>query len=292
MDDFIATIGVGVMPEGEAYAKLCVESLLNQKYSESFEILLAQHPGYHYDISHQIPANITIVKVDSGESLSSKRNDILRHAKGKYILFIDDDAIADELWLYTMVKGAENFDADIFWGSIKPIFEKELPKFLLPFEIYIGGFHYNNQGRLCIKGLIGCNFGIRKGLDHSRGHFIETLGRGSEIRGGEEILYIKEYYGDKTQFIQGAVVYHHIQSHRINFKYILYNQLNNTLSRVFINKTIGVSNKKYGIVIFSGFMKSIIPQKNYLGYLALYLWKLMGYFKGIYKYVIAPKKEL
>lgn len=272
------------MPQRENYTNLCFQSLLAQNFNQKFEILLVQHPGYYYEIPFLCPENITITQINSGENLSSKRNDILKYAKGKYILFIDDDAVAESNWLTNMIIAAETYNSDIFWGSIKPIYEKQLPESLYPFEMYIGGFHYDRNGKLRRTGLIGCNFGIRKDLGHARGCFVEALGRGSEIRGGEEILFLKEYTDKKVRFIENAIVFHYIQSHRITYKYILYNQFNNVLSQVFINKMVNESNKTLGLDIMSSFIRSIIPQKNYLGNLILSFTKLMGYLKGIMKY--------
>ena len=275
------------MPEREHYTNICIDSLLNQKFDKNYEIILAQHPDYGYKVPFTTPENITIRKIDSGKHLSAKRNDILMHAKGKYILFIDDDAFADDSWLNIMVSGAEKNGSDIFWGSIKPIFEKELPEDLMPFEMYIGGFHYDINGNLRRKGIIGCNFGIRKGLNHSRGRFIDSLGRGSKIRGGEENLFLKEYLGDRINFLQNAIVYHHIQSDKLNFKYIIYNQLNNAKSNTYMNKIIGSSNRKFIITTLLNLGKSLLPQEHYWKHLILSIYRSVGLFIGIFMYDVS-----
>lgn len=280
----IVTIGIPVIPQREHYTQLCLDSICNQVFDRSFEILLAQHTGYHYEVPFSIPDNVIINQVESGESLSSKRNDILKHAKGKYILFVDDDIIADKNWLANMITSAEKNNSDIFWGTAKPIYEEQLPENIIPFEMYIGGFHYDSNGKLRRKGIIGCNFGIRKDLEHARGHFVEFLGRGSEIRGGEENLFLKEYVGDNISFVENAVVHHHIQSYKINFKYILYNQFNNTISQVFINNVLKISNRKFGADLIKEFIKSFIPRKNHLMNFILSFFMLMGYCKGIIKH--------
>lgn len=289
MEKPIATVGIGIMPDRENYTDRCLESLFRQSFKAQSEILLVQHPGYHYKVPFSCPDNITIKEVESGKNLSSKRNDILKYAKGKYILFIDDDAFADANWLSIMITSAEIDNLDIFWGSIKPIYEKKLPESLYPYEMSLGGFHYDRNGKLRRIGLIGCNFGIRNGLEHKRGAFVETIGRGSEIRGGEEILFYKEYHGNNSKFIENAVVYHHIQEDRINFKYILFNQFNNTLTQVYINKIVKESNTNLGLSILINFIKALLPQKNYIGNLMLSLYQLLGFCKGSIKYSLFSK---
>ncbi len=270
----------------EHYTKLCLESIIKQNFDRAFEILLVQHPDYHYKIKFNIPKNIVINQIVSGKSLSSKRNDILKHANGEFILFVDDDIIADENWLFNMITIAKKNDSDIFWGTAKPLYEEEISNNLIPFEMYIGGFHYDSNGILRRKGLIGCNFGIRKNILHRREKFIESLGRGSTIRGGEEVLYLKEYIGDKILFIDNAVVHHHIQKHRIDFKYIIYNQFNNVISQVYINKIIGEKNTDLGKDVVVSLAKSLIPQKNFVRNFILSIYKLFGYSKGMIKYVL------
>jgi glycosyltransferase involved in cell wall biosynthesis len=284
LQDIIATVGIPVIPQREPYTKLCFESILKQEFTQPFEILIIEHPGYQFTITNLIPEHITINHVGSGPSLAAKRNDILAHALGKYILFIDDDIIAEKNWLSTMVAAAENNSLDIFWGAVRPIFEKEIPRHLIPFEMCIGGFHYDSHGRLRLKGMIGCNFGIKNGLEHTRGQFVETLGRGSEIRSGEETLFLKEYCGKSIRFIEDAIVYHYINSNRINYSYILYNQYNNALATVYINKLIKANNKKYGLDIIASLIKSMVPQKSYLKKIFLRLFIFWGYVKGIIKY--------
>jgi len=290
MNRYITTIGVPVMPKREHYTKLCIESLLNQNFDRKFEIVLAQHPDYHYDIPFSIPENISINQVNSGKSLSSKRNDILKFANGDYILFVDDDIIAEKNWLSKMTTTAEKYNSDIFWGTTKPIYEKELPNNLLLFEMYIGGFHYNSFGKLCRKGLIGCNFGVKKNINHKRNQFIESLGRGASIRGGEEVMFLKEYQGDKVRFERNAIVHHHIQKHRINFKYIIHNQFNNVLSQVYINKITGVKNIGLFKDVSVVFIKSFIPRKYYLKHIILSSSRLIAFLKGIMKFIFFDKK--
>jgi len=290
MNTIIATIGIPVIPERENYTDLCIKSLLASNPGFKFEILIAQHPNYNYVLKIINNDNIVFSFVNSGSSLSSKRNDILRNATGKYILFIDDDVIVDKNWLGTMVHSAEMNKSEIFWGSVKPIFEKKIPTNLHPFEMYIGGFHYDKNGILQRKNLIGCNFGILNGLNHVSGRFVEDLGRGSKIRGGEEILFFKGYIGERKKFFKEAIVYHHIQKERINFFYICYNQYKNVISQIYINRITKDDNFQLGISLLLSLIKSLLPKKDYFYWVLLSLVKLIGYFTGlIYSYIFIRK---
>jgi len=258
------SVGIPIMPDREKYVDKCIKSIFEQTYSKHYEVIIAQHPGFTYKIKSNIPDNLSIRFLDSGKPLSSKRNDIIKYALGKYIINIDDDIVAEPNWLENMMHAAIENDYDIFWGAAKPIYEKDFPESLDPFEMLIGGFHFDRKGNLRRKGLIGCNFGFRNGLNHKRGKFVETIGRGgAAIRDGEEILFMAECINPKSGFIKNSIVNHHIQSSRINFSYILKNRCSNVKARIFINNIIGESNRSYLFNRVKSFIKAFIP-KNHL----------------------------
>ena len=281
------SIGVATIPGREKYLTLCLKSIINQKFHHDYEIILALHPDFHYNLPFDIPDNITIKTIESGKSISSKRNDILKLAKGKYLLSIDDDAIAENHWIAKMINTAETNNLDIFWGAIKPIYERELPSRLYPYEMLIGGFHFDHNGNLRRKSLIGCNYGFKVGLSHSRGRFAETLGRGTRIRGGEEDLFFSEYLGSRSMFIKDAIVFHHIQQERVNFKYIIYNQCSNVKSTIYINKEIGKSNLIFGVDLVKNYLKSLIKPNTSCFIVFLAFSKLLVFCKVIIEELFA-----
>jgi len=266
MSNLIVTIGIPVMPHREHYIDQCLQSVIQQDYQESYEVLIVQHPGFKYQIKlNDIPRHISIKRLDSEKSLSQKRNDIIKYAKGDYIINIDDDVIAEHDWLGNMMHAVKQNDYDIFWGSAKPIYEKEFPRNLESFEMLIGGFHFDRKGNLRRKGLIGCNFGFRKGLLHKRGKFVESIGRGGKsIISGEETLFLAECINPKIGFICDSTVNHYIQIHRINFRYIVKNRCSNVRARIFINGIIGNSNIIYFISRIKMFVKAFYYNKQFL----------------------------
>ena len=247
MKKCIVSVGIPVMPHREHYISKCVKSVLSQSFSENYEIIIALHPGFNYRIKNEIiPSNVKINYLQSGASLSSKRNDIMKNSNSSYIINIDDDIIAETDWLINMINDAKKFNYDIFWGSAKPIYEKTFPSHLDYFEMDIGGFHYDRNGNLRRRGLIGCNFGFKNGLNHKRGAFLDLLGRGSSFfSDGEETLFFEECIDAKAGFINNSVVKHHIQKNRINFSYVIKNRCSNVRARILINKITKKNNIKY-----------------------------------------------
>lgn len=259
----IVTIGIPVMPDREWYMDKCLNSVISQTFSDPYQIIIAQHPGFSYKIkATNIPQNISIGLINSGVSLSSKRNDIIVHAAGKYIINIDDDVVPEHDWLEHMVCAAIENDYDIFWGLAKPIYEKEFPDDLDPFEMLIGGFHYDRKGKLRRRGLIGCNFGFKKDLNHKRGRFVESIGRGGgAVQDGEESLFIAECLNPKMGLIIDGVVSHYVQPERINFDYIIKNRSSNVKAAIFINNILGQSNYAFLVDRIIYFIRAFKPKK-------------------------------
>ena len=266
IENSIVTIGIPVMPQRENYIDQCLQGVVAQSYLDKYEIIIAQHPGFNYEIKLiNIPEHISLKLLHSGKTLSNKRNDIIVHASGKYIINIDDDVVPEHDWLENMLNAAVQNNYDIFWGLARPIYEKEFPDNLEPFEMLIGGFHFDRKGNLRRKGLIGCNFGFNKGLEHKRGKFVENMGRGgSATQDGEETLFLAESINPKMGLVKNGIVNHYVQSERINFGYVIKNRRSNVKADVFINQIVGKSNLRFLIDRFASFVKAFIPKKYFL----------------------------
>ncbi len=57
--------------------------------------------------------------------VSNARNGALKAAKGRYILFIDDDMEADQEWAQTLFLGAKKFDATLAFGPAVAVMPEE-----------------------------------------------------------------------------------------------------------------------------------------------------------------------
>lgn len=94
----------------EKYLKKCIETILNQTY-DNIEILLVDdgstdHSGEICDEFEKKDKRIKVIHKTNG-GLSDARNTGLKHAKGKYISFIDSDDYVSEKYveeLYTLLK--------------------------------------------------------------------------------------------------------------------------------------------------------------------------------------------
>lgn len=100
----------------EKYLKRCVNSLLNQSYSD-FELILVDDgsPDNCGNICEEYAAKDKRVRVIHKENggLSDARNAGLRIARGEYIAFVDSDDWVATNYLETLLKVIELTDSDI-----------------------------------------------------------------------------------------------------------------------------------------------------------------------------------
>ncbi|MBN4057993.1 glycosyltransferase family 2 protein [Olleya sp. AH-315-K02] len=143
----------------EKYLPKCIESLLNQSFS-NFELILVNDgspdscPKICDDYS-KIDSRIKVIHKENG-GLVSARKEGLKNAVGKYISFVDGDDWVDEYYLDTLFKLAEINCADLvvtghfreFNGKIETIKPRkagiyntsEIESLIIPNVIYNGKF--------------------------------------------------------------------------------------------------------------------------------------------------------
>ena len=143
----------------EKYLPKCIDSLLNQTFSD-FELILVDDgspdncPKICDDYA-KTDSRIKVIHKKNG-GLVSARKEGLKNAAGTYITFVDGDDWVDEFYLDILFNLAELNDADLvvtghfreFNGKIETIKpkmvgvydEKELKSKILPYAIYNGEF--------------------------------------------------------------------------------------------------------------------------------------------------------
>ena len=106
----------------EPYLEKCVESLLNQKVDEEYEIVLVDdgskdNSGALADkLAEMYPIVKSVHKENGG--LSSARNYGIEHSEGDKITFIDSDDYVEETYLADLLNMMNKFDADLAITSV------------------------------------------------------------------------------------------------------------------------------------------------------------------------------
>jgi len=243
------------------YVLECIRSLQKQTLPPK-EIILALDPDEKlvefYKLN--VPDNVKII-VSEGYGLSYARNAGVKSAEGEIIAFIDDDAVADDRWLETLVRNYNDPNVMGVGGLIKPVWRSSRPLWF-PEELdWVIGCSYKGlpECKAAVRNPIGCNMSFRREVFEKVGYFRPNIGRfGKNLLGGEEpelsIRILKKVPNAKILYDPLAVVYHTVTKDRLNLKYLLIRSFNEGFSKAMISN-------------LNGSLYNLSTEKNYLRHL-------------------------
>ncbi len=161
------------------------------------------------------------------QGLSHARNHGIDSAKGKVLLFTDDDVLPEPEWLETTLTGMEKYDADACGGFIAPIWESPPPAWLT--ERFYGflavrtdrtdDYPITEPG----QAPFGANMAVKKSVFQKVGTFDTNRGRkGNVLASGEDgELFQRILAADlKAVFLGCSRVHHKVESFRLTKKYM------------------------------------------------------------------------
>ena len=187
-----------------AYLAKAVESLVNQTCpKDHYEIIVVDNGSTDNtrEVVEQFSQHARIKYVyEPTEGLCQARNTGWQAAGGKYVAYLDDDAIAHPQWLETMLKAFETVKPApaSAGGSVVPIWESERPEWLTDrmlaaYAIVDWGNHARFLRPLDREHHVGCNVAYSREVLQECGGFNVNLGRkGRNLLSNDENL-IRRY---------------------------------------------------------------------------------------------------
>jgi len=199
-----------------------VDSLLNQTHTDLEIIIVVDGNEELYEkVANVYDAQEKIKVLATRENIgvSGARNTGIRAARGDFIAFMDDDAIAEERWVENLVDAYQKLDAIAVGGRILPIWLSKQPDYF-PEELYwlVGVTHegFTQEKVVEVRNTVGSNMSFKREVFEKIELFWEKLGfakRGTSYLQGEEAeftLRMKSKLGKGVIYNPEAVVYHKI----------------------------------------------------------------------------------
>lgn len=183
-----------IVPSYGREAALCsmLSTLLGQTIS-SFEILLIDQTEKHTEQTENflsLHGNRVKRIFQPTPNLPMARNTGLLHAKGKYIIFADDDVLLPPNCVSQLVGHLSRKNADGVTGLIN--FEKEPKQLLADYEREYGSFErYSESGLIPADRFIGAVMAFRCEVFDTVGGFDERLGVLSSSAAGEDYEFCR-----------------------------------------------------------------------------------------------------
>ena len=159
----------------------CLESLVDQTAdTELFEVLIIDNNSTDYTkkIADEFCKKHTNFKYifEEKRGHSQARNRAIAKAKGKYLAYIDDDAIADKDWVKSILDCFNETDTDVIGGPVEPFIDSEKN-----YNIESHKFDCGNERKRMAPpkfdfGFSTCNVCFKKSLFDEVGLFSEDFG--------------------------------------------------------------------------------------------------------------------
>jgi glucosyl-dolichyl phosphate glucuronosyltransferase len=162
---------------------------------------------------------------------SAARNRAIYECAGEFLLFIDDDAIAEPDWASAMVAALRERKLDAACGMVIAQWPYDPPQWLGPRLYPKLAVHDPNEIESAspeavenLSNYFGANMGFRRDTFDRFGRFREDLGvtGSSAISGADTDFFLRMISnGGRMGFVPGAVVHHQIGPERMTRAYLL-----------------------------------------------------------------------
>ena len=292
----------------EKYIEKSLSSLVRQNLDkDKFEIIVVDNASTDKtrDIVNNYVVEQSNIKYIYEPLLghSQSRNTGWQNSKGKYVAYLDDDALADVDWLKNILTVFENVKPapGIVGGKIDPIWESEPPVWLSEKMRRILTILDWSDEPVVLNNthmwLAGANIAYNKSLFEKYGGFDINLGRkGQNLLSCDETLLnnIIQDAGNNIYYDPGISVQHHIPPERLLKSWHIKRQYWNGVSVAYIDNYYSrnsISNKihsilknlyipiKNGIKIISGTKKC---NDRLLEIICDFAYRI-GYIRGIFR---------
>jgi succinoglycan biosynthesis protein ExoM len=153
------------------------------------------------------------------KNISLTRNLAVAHASGEYILFIDDDEMAEPDWLNLHLAAAERYRADGVFGPVLPIYHPTTPRWICRGRFFEEPYATPVTGTTA-EAMWSGNCLIRKSvLTQIDGPFTPAYG----LTGGEDTFLFEALQRNGAHFIYcaEAVVYESVPQNRTTLRYLI-----------------------------------------------------------------------
>lgn len=225
-----------------------VNSVKSQTLSVSDVILVIDHNHELYERASKEFVGVTVVENKETSGLSGARNTGIGMAKGNYIAFLDDDAVAAKDWLESLCKHLTDETILGVGGASVPVWQTSRPAWFPEEFLWIVGCSYRGLPE-CVapvrNPMGGCTC-WRKEIFVAVGNFDSTLGRvGSLPAGCEEtelsIRATQHWPGRKFLFDPAAKIYHFVPENRSNISYFFSRCYSEGISKAVVAHLVGHS---------------------------------------------------
>lgn len=211
-----------------------LDKILEQRLDRNipWEVIVVDNNSKDYtrqvveNFKERMDSPIIRYEFEGKQGLSYARNRGVISARGKYILFTDDDVSPEPNWLNEIVTGMAHYGCNACGGWIGPAWAEPPPPWLTKRFYGFLALRIDENGPKLVTTLneapFGANMAFCKSVFDCYGLFDTNRGRvGNRLWSGEDGEFFQRLFhgGAKVMYFPQARVYHHIDRYRMRKHY-------------------------------------------------------------------------
>jgi GT2 family glycosyltransferase len=239
-----------------------VESVRCQSVPPREIIVVVDHnPGLLERVQAYFP-DVIALENRGMPGASEARNSGVMQAKGKFVAFLDDDAMAAPDWLEQHFSGYERLDVLGVGGEIEPLWPTSRPRWWPEEFNWVVGATYRGlpESTSSVRNLWTVNMSVRREIFDAIQGFRSGFGKVGNNSSPEDTDFCIRALQHQPQavwlFVPEARVQHKVPPSRANWKYYLWRCYNEGLGKARLASLVGV---KYGISVERTHMSRVLP---------------------------------
>lgn len=207
----------------------CITSLRRQQLKpQEIIVVVDGQPELCAELRARGIADV-VLSTPSPSGLSAARNVGIAQAAGALLAFLDDDAIADERWLGSLINVLDESDVAGAGGVSRPVWTDRPPRWFPMELLWTVGCSYAGlpeHRSPAVRNIFGGCAVLRRELFEELGGFDPELGRTSTGLGGceetEFCMRVLEAHPEvRFVYEPAAVIYHYVPRSRQRIGYVL-----------------------------------------------------------------------
>ncbi len=205
-----------------------VNSIKNQVAKPREVIVVIDHNPDLFTRARRALSGVRVLENQEPRGLSGARNTGIAAARGAILAFMDEDAVADPLWLSRLLEHYHNPGVAGVGGRIEPAWTNGRPRWFPEEFQWVVGCTYRGMPEDVhpVRNLIGANMSFRRQVFECAGRFAVGLGRVGTLPVGceeTELCIRASQQCDSAQFLfdPRAAVRHRVPGNRARLRYFL-----------------------------------------------------------------------
>ena len=222
----ISVVVCGYTEERWDEMRAAIASARNQTRAPDEIILVIDHNTPLFARARTELPDVVVVENSAVRGVSGARNTGIACAQSELVAFLDDDAVADRLWLERLC--APFVDPSVLGtgGALEPAWGAPRPAWFPDEFLWVVGCTYRGlpEKTAAVRNPIGANFCMRRTIFETVGGFRTQLGRQGKVAAGceetELSIRARQHWADgKFVYEPGARATHHVPAWRVTWAY-------------------------------------------------------------------------